>query len=352
MLKKFLNLNVKDQLQILQAYAEEAQKDLRIAEKDIWVCWVLKQLFEMPECLKMAFKGGTSLSKVYNIIDRFSEDIDITLDYRQFKAFLDLGLNEEKTVPEQLGRSVRKRLEAGLKLEVKSYAEDVVAPYLRQLVTDLPRSELFEIKVDESGECLHFIFPSVVKENKHKYMLEYVLIEFGGRNIIDPNEQKVVKPYIADMFDSFEFPSSNITVLSPERTFWEKATLIHVECHRGVRESAERLSRHWFDLVAFWNHSIGQKAINNIDLLNDVVALKSTFFNASYAHYDQCLKGGVLLTPNQNSIALLAYDFDKMRDAKMLYNSTMTFDEMMSSVKEIEAKVNETIQDYLIKKQS
>lgn len=337
MLKEYIHLSHKDQQEILRDYASESKKDPLIVEKDIWVCWVLKQLFEMPDRLNMAFKGGTSLSKVYSIIDRFSEDIDITLDYRQFNAFSDLNMDLN-----QLGRNARKRLDVALKLEVKTYTENIVAPYLREMVSGLRRSKNHEVKVSENGESLYFTYPSAVG-GRGDYMLDHVLIEFGGRNIIDPNENWIVKPYIADVADVFEYPSSNITVLSPERTFWEKATLIHVECHRGVRESAERLSRHWFDLMAFGNHPTGLNAIQNITLLKDVVALKSVFFNAGYANYDQCLAGNFLLIPDQEGLTHLEHDFNKMNDAKMFYGSSVSFTEMMAAVKDIEGKVNESI---------
>ena len=250
----FMHLAVKDQTAIIRDYCStRPDKDLPIVEKDVWVCWVLKQLFEMPNKLEMAFKGGTSLSKVFNIIDRFSEDIDITLDYRQFDAMKQFNLAEGQTAPEHLGSGQRRRIDAALKTEVKSYANDVVAPFLKAQVAALPRAELFEIEVSEDGETIKFTFPSVLNKDSKNYMLDYVLIEFGGRNIINPNEVHHIQPFLAseDAYrDVLEFPSSMVTVLAPQRTFWEKATLIHVECHRGVRENAKRLSRHWFDLMA------------------------------------------------------------------------------------------------------
>lgn len=173
--------------------------------------------------------------------------------------------------------------------------------------------------MSEEGDCINFVYPSVVERDGQKpYMLEYVLIEFGGRNIINPNAIHLVKPYLADAIEEFEFPSSNVTVLSPMRTFWEKATLIHVECHRGVRQSAERLSRHWFDLMALSKHEIGREAIQDVLLLKDVVRLKNIFFNASYTHYDQCLQGNFLLLPNAEGMQQLETDYHQMLEANYL----------------------------------
>lgn len=344
--ESFMHLGVKDQTDILRYYASiQAERDLEISEKDLWVCWVLKQLFEMPQRLKMAFKGGTSLSKVYNVIDRFSEDIDVTLDYRQFEAVRSLGLLEGQTAPDDIGSGTLRRINKALKREVQAYAEDVVAPYLQAQVASLPRSELFEIKVMQGGEAIQFRYPSVLKE-RNQYILGYILIELGGRNIIDPNEIWTVQPYMADQIEEIAFPSSQVTVLSPERTFWEKATLIHVECHRGVRETAERLSRHWFDLMALGNHQIGQQAMQNIPLLHDVVQLKNIFFNASYAHYDKCLQGEFLLLPNQDGLRLLTDDFNKMRQANMLYNSQVDFERIVASARQLQDLINASVQGY------
>ena len=155
-------------------------REMAIAEKDVWVCWVLKQLFEMPHKLDMAFKGGTSLSKVFNLIDRFSEDIDITLDYRQFEAAKSLDMDEGQTAPNSLGSSARRRMNESLKGEVQSYVEDVVAPYLREQLKILPRGDVFQVNVSEEGDCINFVYPSVVERDGQKpYMLEYVLIEFS-----------------------------------------------------------------------------------------------------------------------------------------------------------------------------
>lgn len=348
MLENFLHLSESEQAEILRYFTSiEPYREMAIAEKDVWVCWVLKQLFEMPDKLDMAFKGGTSLSKVFNVIDRFSEDIDITLDYRQFDAAKSLNLEEGQTAPDTIGSGVLRRINKSLKSEVRSYVEDVVH-YLREQLTTLPRGERFEVKVNEEGECIKFIYPSVVKRDGQKpYMLEHVLIEFGGRNIINPNHTHLIKPYLADVIRDFVFPSSNVTVLSPMRTFWEKATLIHVECHRGVRQSAERLSRHWFDVMALSKHRIGMEAIQDIPLLNDVISLKNIFFNSGNANYDQCLKGNFLLLPNDEGMQQLETDYLKMLEANYLNDTTLTFQQIMEATKQTQDAINLSIKKYI-----
>ncbi|WP_228128962.1 nucleotidyl transferase AbiEii/AbiGii toxin family protein [Acinetobacter guillouiae] len=349
--KSFMHLTEKDQSEIFRDYASiTPNRGIEIAEKDLWVCWVLKMLFEMPNHLDMAFKGGTSLSKVFNVIDRFSEDIDITLDYRQFKAIDELHLEENQTAPKHIGSAVSRRINKKLELEVRSYAEDVVAPYLREMVAKLPRSELFKIELNEKGDAIEFTFPSIQKSDQRQgYMLQYILIEFGGRNIIEPNDIYHVTPYMADSYTDFEFPSSMVTVLSAHRTFWEKATLIHVECHRGVRQDAARLSRHWFDLMSLSNHTIGQNAIQDVNLLKDVVALKNIFFNAGYANYPKCLSGDFVLLPDDLGIRQLRVDYEKMIESNYLNDSTISFDQIIQSTQRTQDLINQVIKDHNLK---
>ena len=255
-----------------------------------------------------------------------------------------------KTAPEHLGSAQRRRVDAALKAEVKSYANDVVAPFLKAQAAALPRAELFEIEVSEDGETIKFTFPSVLNKDSKNYMLEYVLIEFGGRNIINPNEVHYIQPFLASenaYRDVLEFPSSMVMVLAPQRTFWEKATLIHVECHRGVRESAKRLSRHWFDLMALSNHAIGQGAISDVTLLNDVVALKKIFFNASYANYEKCLVGDFMLVPDQQGLDQLKLDFTNMMDFNFINDRTVSFDQIIQSAHDTQALINQTVNAHL-----
>ncbi|SMG63919.1 protein containing DUF1814, partial [methanotrophic bacterial endosymbiont of Bathymodiolus sp.] len=116
-------------------------------------------------------------------------------------------------------------------------------------------------------------YPSAI-ENSDEYLPSNILIELGGRNVIDPNEQHIVIPDISSLVTNLTFPSGKVIVLSPERTFWEKATLIHVECNRNkFKENAHRLSRHWYGLQRLANHSSGQSAMNNRILFEELCAI-------------------------------------------------------------------------------
>lgn len=333
MAEAYLELPREDQKAILQAAAAELGRQAAVLEKDIWVCWALQALFSMPDAHPMAFKGGTSLSKVYGAIDRFSEDVDITLDYRCFEEDFD-------PFADASSNSQIKKFSERLKGYVKQYANDTVIPFLRAELDTLPSAENHDIEVDESGEKIWVSYPSVTEE-ADDYLKSRILIELGGRNVIDPNERHTISPYVSTLTSGLEYPTSEVVVLSPERTFWEKATLIHVECSRGqLRENAERLSRHWYDLVMLSQHTSGQAAVQNRELLEDVVRHKKVFFKAGYANYDACLESELQLLPQDETLDGLRADYEKMIGAGMMYKTVPTFDEIVASTQRLQETIN------------
>ena len=267
MAEPFLSLGRRERADILRTVAARSGRSAVILEKDIWICWVLQALFSMPDPHPMAFKGGTSLSKVYGVIDRFSEDVDVTLDYRHFDD--DFAPFAEGTSRNQI-RLFNKRL----KVRVASHVREVVGPALDDAARRLEPNGRYAVHVGDDGETVRFAYPSAVEE-PDGYVSSEVLLEFGGRNVIDPNERHEIVPDIAGLTDGLDWPAATVTVLSPVRTFWEKATLIHVACHRRqLGNKPKQLSRHWFDLMCLAAHDIGRTAIADRNLLADVVRHK------------------------------------------------------------------------------
>jgi hypothetical protein len=195
--------------------------------------------------------------------------------------------------------------------------------------------------VSENGEQVRIHYPSVFEEQPRRYMTANVLLEFGGRNITEPNEQHLVTPFIAEAVRDLKFPEAKATVLAIARSYWEKATLIHVECNRQeLRPSAERLSRHWYDMARLYRHNKSKHSLNERELLVDVIKHKKLFYNASYANYDACLKGGFKLLPEESLLEALRKDFDQMLEAGMFY-STPSFDEIIRHLSQLEKTINQ-----------
>ena len=329
----FLSLPAADRRDILETAAARLGRPAVVLEKDVWICRVLQILFSIPDPHPMAFKGGTSLSKVYRIVDRFSEDVDITLDYRAFADGFDVFAPD-------VSRSAIRRFGDRLKSRVDDYVRYVVGPALYAAAGDLPAPSRPAVRIGEDGERVWFAYPSAV-ENPIGYLATEVLLEFAGRNVVDPNERHRIVPDIAALAPDLNYPAATMTVLSPARTFWEKATLIHVECHRRrLSASPERLSRHWFDLACLARDDAGRAALADRALLEDVVRHKMVFFNASYAHYYRCLDGRLRLLPDDDEIDALRSDYDAMRRAGIVAADSLPFDDLIERLRALQAEIN------------
>ncbi len=281
----------------------------------------------------MAFKGGTSLSKVFGAIARFSEDVDITLDYRGLDGSFD-------PFAEGVSRNRLKKFSEDLKSFVRDHAHGVVAPHFQKTLAAEFDAGAFRLEVSEDGEQLRVHYPTVL-EAPGDYVGNSVLIEFGGRNITEPNEEHEVRPDIAEHVTALDFPRSKVSVLSPARTFWEKATLMHVECQRDeFRTGAERLSRHWYDLAMLADPVHGKAAVADRALLADVVKHKKVFYNASYANYDACLTGQLRLIPEDAALAALRDDFQRMIGAGMFIGEPPAFDAVVARLRALHAALN------------
>lgn len=209
MSESFLQLDASEQSQIYRALGPQLSRSPVVLEKDVWVCWALQTLFTMPGRLPMAFKGGTSLSKVYGAIKRFSEDLDITLDYRGLDNTFDpfaAGVSNNRL----------RKFSDSLKSFVRDHAHGVVAPNFQERLAAEFASRSYRIEVNEDGEQLRVHYPSAL-DPAGDYVGNSVLIEFGGRNIAEPNEEHEVWPDIADYVAELDFPRAVVNVLSPAR---------------------------------------------------------------------------------------------------------------------------------------
>lgn len=201
------------------------------------------------------------------------------------------------------------------------------------------------IEVSENGEGVRIRYPSAFgADPSYLRDRDSVLLEFGGRNTTLPNEPRRVAPYAATHTESLEFPVAEVVVLSPHRTFWEKATLIHAECHRPGRPSgsggAERSSRHWYDLACLARQEIGQAALRDRDLLAHVVRLKGIFYRSGFANYSACLEGKFRLVPDEPLRVVLERDFSAMVNEGMFFEQPGSFPTILEQLRALEATLN------------
>ncbi|WP_028875161.1 nucleotidyl transferase AbiEii/AbiGii toxin family protein [Tepidiphilus margaritifer] len=333
MAESYFALSFDEQADLLRSLASRMGRRAEILEKDLWLCQVLGILFRLPCRKPMAFKGGTSLSKVYKVIERFSEDIDVTIDYRSL-------VTDAPDLESVATNSQRRKLSDALKAALEAHVRDELLPALQSaLAASLPGHPL-SFRLSEDAEKLWVFYPSAV-EKADAYVRPSILIEFGGRNSTWPQAPQTIVPDIAEYVPGLDLPRAQVAVLSAVRTFWEKATLIHVECHRPlIRAGAERLSRHWYDLACLAEHEIGRQALQDIDLLRDVVRLKATFYRSGHSRYERCIAGELRLVPPEPLLGALRRDYQAMRDAQMFYGAPWAFEALIERLHALEDEIN------------
>lgn len=311
-----------------------------IVEKDFWVCWILGRIFATPEiATSVVFKGGTSLSKVFGVIQRFSEDADLSV------APASLGFSDAELdgAPSSTQRS--KRMKA-LAKACEACVEDRFQPALEAAVVEIlgapsqqPTWLRYEIDPQATTPNLWFRYPSVLPQ-AGGYIAKQVKLELGALTDQQPTGNHVIKPMLAeivgDAFSDFQIP---VVALELERTFWEKATILHAEFHRPAAQPLrDRSARHYSDMAALWQHPSRAKALARLDLLPDVVRHKSRFFASAWASYDTATPGTFHLVPPEHRHTELARDLAAM--GPMFLSDPPSFMELLRQLSIAEEELN------------
>lgn len=343
-MKELLKLSKQDKIEYFTEATRRSEKIKSpvIIEKDFWVCWTLDQIFKSELAPHVIFKGGTSLSKCYEVIDRFSEDIDLTLS----KEYI--GITEDIDPANAPGRNQRdKRWPQFDKLyEEKIY--NVIHPLLlgvfkQELSNYFDESEwsLTPEKDSQNNLYLKFIYPNTLERVTEGYIQSNVKLEFGARGDINPCENKIITPYVktilTDVFNSQMETTVNSLIV--KRTYWEKATLLHAEHYRDPKKTIKpRLFRHYYDIVKLDQKGVTKDAVEDTGLLEDVVKNKSIYFEDKKAKYEAAIIGSLKLYPNEAFIHQLRQDHKDM--SAMFFGDAPNFDEILQKVKIIEEKIN------------
>jgi hypothetical protein len=329
----FLELPAGDRRLYIEQAAARRNLSPVILEKDFWVSWLLGILFESPLAGSLVFKGGTSLSKVFGVIERFSEDIDLSVS----PAFLKLP--EAGTSRNQANKWMT-RAEAACGAAVR----DHIGPALEAAVTSvLGKSEQawFEFLTDANtnSPVLLFHYPSSQPAG-FDYLKRSVKLEFGSLTDQQPIGRHPIRPWIADVLpEAFPDWRCEVVALEVERSFWEKATILHTEYHRPAEKpTPDRFSRHYADTAAMAKHPTACRAVGQHNLRDRVVQWKSQFFGSSWANYGQAKPGTFRLLPPPERQPALRRDYQAMRD--MYLTEPATFDEILATLAELENRIN------------
>lgn len=302
-----------------------------VIEKDFWVCFMLDYLFHKCKWKDaFTFKGGTSLSKCYNLIKRFSEDIDLILDWRV------LGYSkDEPWIDRSNTKQDRFNKEANERAEV--FIEEQLLPVIIADISEII-GEQANLYIDDSDrQTICFAYPKIFN---NEGILQIIRLEIGALAAWTPSKEKVISPYVTEIYPHvFEQPITTILTAAAERTFWEKVTILHHEANRPENlDMPKRYSRHYYDLYCIAHSENKIEAFNNLELLKKVVEFKMKFYPRKWARYEDAIPGTIKLMPPSYRIAELEKDYISM--SEMMFGEYPAFVELVRYIEELEKEIN------------
>ena len=329
---RYLSLAPRERLELLDAASRQSGLAQAILEKDYWVCKTLDVLFALPELgSHLVFKGGTSLSKVYGLIDRFSEDVDISF-HREF-----LGFGEELDPEAAAGKEQSRRIEA-LQQACRDCIRENLLPRLREAIAALlGGTEDWSLEIDPlDAQTLLFHFPQAGGPGL-AYIVPSVRIELGARSDHWPSEEREIRSYLGEAF-GHTIGKATVRSLAAERTFWEKATLLHAEVHRPKDKlMPARYARHYHDMARLAESPVAARALADVALRERVVAHKAVYFRSGWARYDLARPASFRLIPPDSRIAALKSDHQAM--IPMFFNPPPPIAEVLNTIADLETRI-------------
>ena len=331
----FFALSTEDRREALATAADKSGRPIHLLEKDVWVVWTLKALFGGAHEAHLVFKGGTSLSKGYGVIGRFSEDVDLTYDIRQIAG--DLIGEAGSILPPS--KSQAKKWTDQIRERLAKHVSETITPRLAELL----RSNGLPAKVSANADKILLEYEALA--SGYGYVKPIVTLEFGARSTGEPSEIRDVTCDAAAHVTSVTFPTARPRVMRPERTFWEKATAIHVFCRRGVFRGGDRYSRHWHDITRLDAAGYANSAIADKVLAKDVADHKTLFFaekdkTGTIIDYRKAIDGALLLVPDKDDLAKLTQDYKGMVDDGLLLEKAEPIEKLMRLCQNIQDRAN------------
>ena len=332
---EFFELSAEERLEALAQAADASGRPPHLLEKDVWVVWSLRHLFTAPYAPHLVFKGGTSLSKAYGIIQRFSEDVDLTYDIRAIAGDL-IG---DAGTPLPASKSQEKKWSKEIRARLADWVATDVVPRLQQ---DLGQHGL-PATVRADGDKVFIDYRPLASGTG--YVPSTVMLEFGARSTGEPCELRSVHCDAATHLRGVEFPEAMPHVMRAERTFWEKATAIHVFCAQGAFRGGDRFARHWHDVTRLDAAGFADSAIADTELATAVADHKSIFFaeknlDGGLIDYHAAVAGGLRLVPDDGALAKLATDYQHMVDDGLFLDEAESFDALLHQCRAIQEKAN------------
>ncbi|AJM71512.1 nucleotidyl transferase AbiEii/AbiGii toxin family protein [Mycoplasma yeatsii] len=330
-MNKFYMGSNKDLNEIIKLTSNKIGIDRAIIEKDYWVSFLLDYIFNENKYSKsFTFKGGTSLSKCFNVIKRFSEDIDLILDW----TLLGYEISEP-----YIERTIKSQSKFNIEMNKKS-ALFLKEEFIKNLENDLKDFNL-EFYIDKEDEnTIWCKYPTFFESS---YIIQEIKLEIGCIATTTPFKEVEISSIIDDAFPKIFEKKSFLRAIEPERTFWEKTLILHSVCNKPEDKAFNtRYARHYYDLYCLANSSYKDKALQNIKLLKEATEFKKKFYWIKYANYDEVLENKKLkLIPSEFRIEQIRKDYVDMKS--MFYGEIIEFDKILETLKNLEKEINDKL---------
>lgn len=326
-MNNWTKLTKEERLTILTNIAENKGIVENAIEKDYWVSMALRAIFSLPYASAFVFKGGTSLSKGWALIERFSEDIDLAID-RHYLGFSDVTTKSQRT---KLRKDSKKFIYG-------TFSNDITAKLKEFGLSECCIVIAPETSVSDLDPVVIFIEYDSVLQNKILYIPERVKIEISCRSSMEPSEKIKMRSMIEEAYpdEEFSLPEIVVSTVVPGRTFLEKVFLLHEEFTRpNGCTHIERITRHMYDIVKMMDKPFAIEAMNNKTLYEDIISHRKQFTAWGRLDYTTHLPQTISFVPPTHIEAVLRNDYRQMQ-AGFIYADAPSFDEIIEQMRELQ----------------
>ena len=328
---EWLKLSKERKIDILNQVSNRTGLPPIAVEKDWWVTLTLFCSFNQKYSQHIVFKGGTSLSKGWNLIERFSEDIDLAIDRKYFGYEGDISINQ-----------IKKLRKKSCAFTTNSFVSDLTNSFHNFKVADecVVKAIVTE-ESDRDPQVIEIDYNSVLE--KSDYLPSRVLIEVSSRSLMEPSEAREINSLIGETFkdQSFTTKSFNISTVLPQRTFLEKIFLLHEKFSQPTSKTdAERLSRHLYDLEKLMDTDYGKAALVDAELFSNIVTHRSKFNSIRGLDYSNHIRGKIKIIPPDKVIKDWETDYNTMKE-NMIYGEALEFKSLLKRIEELQNRINQ-----------
>ncbi|MEO0331064.1 MAG: nucleotidyl transferase AbiEii/AbiGii toxin family protein [Bacteroidota bacterium] len=333
-MRKWFSLSEQQRREIFNQVSTQTGLPATAVEKDWWVTLVLRAVFSLPVADSLIFKGGTSLSKGWNLIERFSEDIDLALD----RGFLGFEGDLSKTQVKKLRKASCDFISGDLMGWLDRKLKEMDIPDISLALQDFQDSDTDSLVIEVQYTAL---------TGSSTYIQPRVLIEIGGRSLREPFEERNIQSLVGQQYGEQPFADDPVPIptVLPERTFLEKIFLLHEEFqkpHRAIR--VHRLSRHLYDLEKLMDTKYGERALADKELYDTIVAHRQKFNLVRGIDYTNHARGKINFIPSAEISQAWEKDYQTMRES-MIYGETKTFPELLARLNELKNRLSGQMSD-------